>query len=235
MVVGFVIGPIFERYLFLSQQIYGTSWMLRPVVIGIALIIAWVLYRPLSQTTRTLWHEFRHLDRAHIRLGAGAWFTLFGMAVATAALITSAQWPLQEQIVPRTACWAAIIAGAFNLVTEIFGADKPAPAPGAHAAHIPSAPELPAKIMLRRAVEFFLWLGGLVALASLIGFVPAIGVFVFVYMGIGFREPLVRAAIFGVAMTIFCYALFDRGLSVPWPQSVLGDIIPALRDSTGLL
>ena len=64
---------------------------------------------------------------------------------------------------------------------------------------------------------------------------PAIGVFVFVYMGIGFREPVARAAIFAVAMTIFCYALFDRGLSVPWPQSVLGDIIPALRDSTGLL
>src|SRR5258705_9675354 len=88
MVVGFVIGPIFERYLFLSQQIYGTSWMLRPVVIGIALIIAWVLYRPLSQTAKTLWHEFKHLDRAHIRIGPGALFTLFGMAVATAALIT---------------------------------------------------------------------------------------------------------------------------------------------------
>ncbi len=114
MVVGFVIGPIFERYLFLSQQIYGTSWMLRPVVIGIALIIAWVLYRPLSQTAKTLWHEFKHLDRAHIRIGPGALFTLFGMAVATAALITSASWPIEEQIVPRTACWAALIAGAFN-------------------------------------------------------------------------------------------------------------------------
>jgi TctA family transporter len=235
MVLGFVIGPIFERYLFLSTQIYGNAWMLRPVVIGIALIIAWVLYRPLSQTTRTLWHEFRHLDRAHIRLGPGAWFTLFGMAVATAALITSAQWPLPEQIVPRTACWAAIIAGAFNLVTEIFGADKPSPAPGGHTLPMPMGPELPVNVMLRRAAEFFLWLGGLVALASLIGFVPAIGVFVFVYMGIGFREPVARAAIFAVAMTIFCYALFDRGLSVPWPQSVLGDIIPALRDSTGLL
>ncbi len=235
MVVGFVIGPIFERYLFLSQQIYGTSWMLRPVVIGIALIIAWVLYRPLSQTAKTLWHEFRHLDRAHIRIGPGAVFTLFGMAVATAALITSASWPIEEQIVPRTACWAALIAGAFNLVTEIFGADKPAPAPGGHALPMPMGPELPVKIMLQRAAEFFLWLGGLVALASLIGFVPAIGVFVFVYMGIGFREPPARAAIFGVAMAIFCYALFDRGLSVPWPQSVLGDILPALRDSTGLL
>jgi len=86
-----------------------------------------------------------------------------------------------------------------------------------------------------RAAEFFGWLVGLVALASLIGFVPAIGVFVFLYMGFGFREPLVRSAIFGAALTVFCWALFDRGLSVPWPQSVLGDMMPALRDATGLL
>jgi hypothetical protein len=116
------------------------------------------------------------------------------MGVATAALIKSAHWPIEEQIVPRTACWAAIIAGAFNLVTEVFGADKPAPAPGGHPLPMPMGPELPVKVTLQRAAEFFLWLGGLVALASLIGFVPAIGVFVVLYMGIGFREPAWRAA-----------------------------------------
>jgi len=36
-------------------------------------------------------------------------------------------------------------------------------------------------------------------------------------------------------VTLFCYSVFDRGLSVPWPQSVLGDIFPMLRDMTGLL
>src|SRR5579871_918471 len=41
MVLGFVLGPIFERYLFLSEQIYGTRWIFRPVVIGIAILIAW--------------------------------------------------------------------------------------------------------------------------------------------------------------------------------------------------
>ena len=119
--------------------------------------------------------------------------------------------------------------------TEIFGADKQTAAASGHGPPAPAALELPVPVMLQRAAEFFLWLGVLVGLASLIGFVPAIGVFVFVYMGFGFREPLVRAAIFGAAMTIFCYAVFDRGLSVPWPQSVLGDIIPSLRDFTGLL
>src|SRR5712672_4472317 len=38
MVLGFVLGPIFERYLFLSNEIYGARWMMRPVVIAIAIL-----------------------------------------------------------------------------------------------------------------------------------------------------------------------------------------------------
>jgi len=54
-------------------------------------------------------------------------------------------------------------------------------------------------------------------------------------MAIGFREPWLRATVFGVAMTLFCYAVFDRGLHVPWPLTVLGDLVPSLRDWTSLL
>jgi len=233
MVLGFVLGPIFERYLFLSNEIYGVRWMMRPVVIGIAILIAWALYRPLRQTVVRLAHEFSHLSRAHLKLKPRAIFTLALIALIVAALITSADWPPIEQIVPRTACWAALIVASLNLITEIFGADEaaaPAPAHGL----VPDTP-LPAGVAVKRAVAFLAWLGGMVALAATIGFIPAIGVFVFIYMGIGFREPLPKAALFGVAMTLFCYAVFDRGLSVPWPQAMLGDWIPVLRDRTGLM
>ena len=234
MVLGFVIGEIFERYLFLSNELYGLAWLQRPVVIGIGLVIAWALYRPLSETAKMLWHEFRHLGRAHMRIGPNAWFTLFAIAVAIAALITSADWPADEALVPRTACWVALIAGVLNLVTEVFGADRPAAAAGAEHGALKQATLAPA-IMLGRAGEFFGWMAGFIILASLIGFIPAIGVFVVLYMGLGFRESLARAAVFGAAVTVFCYFVFDRGLSVPWPQSVLGDFLPALRDMTGVL
>jgi len=78
-------------------------------------------------------------------------------------------------------------------------------------------------------------MAGFIVAASLVGFIPAIGLFVVLYMGFGFRESLPRAAIFGAAVMLFCYSVFDRGLSVPWPQSLLGDFLPALRDMTGLL
>jgi putative tricarboxylic transport membrane protein len=234
MVLGFVLGPIFERYLFLSNEIYGVRWMARPVVIAIAILIAWALYRPLGGTIGRLAHEFRHLSRAHLKLKPRAMFTLALISLILAALITSSGWPEIEQIVPRTACWAALIVALLNLVTEIFGADEAAPAPlGAHG--LPPEIPLPGRIAARRAAEFLGWLVGMVALAASIGFIPAIGVFVFIYMGVGFREPLTKAAVFGAAMALFCYAVFDRGLSVPWPQAVLGDWIPALRDASGLM
>ncbi len=235
MVLGFVLGPIFERYLFLSNEIYGASWMLRPVVIGIAILIAWALYRPLGGTVVRLVHEFRHLSREHLKLNGKAIFTLFLIALIVAALITSSGWPEIEQIVPRTACWAALIVATLNLITEIFGADQAATTVAGHGHALEEKSDLPMGVIVRRAVEFFGWLIGLVALAALIGFIPAIGVFVVIYMGIGFREPLPRAIVFGAAMTLFCYALFDRGLSVPWPQAVLGDWVPALRDASGLM
>jgi putative tricarboxylic transport membrane protein len=234
MVLGFVLGPIFERYLFLSNEIYGLSWMARPVVIAIAILIAWALYRPLRQTVTRLAHEFRHLSSTHLKLKPRALFTLALIAVILAALITSSGWPEIEQIVPRTACWAALIVAVLNLVTEIFGADEAAAPPlGAHG--LPPEIPLPGRIASVRAAQFLGWLLGMVALAATIGFIPAIGVFVFIYMGVGFREPLPKAALFGAAMTLFCYAVFDRGLSVPWPQAVLGDWIPALRDASGLM
>ena len=234
MVLGFVIGEIFERYLFLSNEIYGTAWLLRPIVIVIAVIIGWALYRPLSETAWMLWQEFRHLNRAHMKFGPNAWFTTFTILVAVGALITSADWPADEALVPRTACWVALIGGVLNLVTEVFGADRLRPAAGEEHAAL-KQPALPARVRLSRAGEFFGWMAGFIVLASLIGFIPAIGLFVVLYMGLGFRESLARAAAFGAAVVLFCYSVFDRGLSVPWPQSVLGDFLPALRDMTGLL
>ena len=235
MVLGFVIGPIFERYLFLSNEIYGASWLLRPIVIVIGLIIAWALYRPLSQTVKQLWREFRHLDRESVRIGPGAVFTMAWMAVAVAALITSAAWPENEQIVPRTACWAALIAGTLNLITEVFGGYRPQAAAGdSHALPTTDKPLAP-RILLKRATEFFGWMAGFIVLAAAIGFIPAIGLFVFLYMSIGFREPLHRAAIFGAVMAVFCWGVFDRGLHVPWPQALLGDFLPGLREYGGLM
>jgi hypothetical protein len=138
--------------------------------------------------------------------------------------------------VPRTACWAALIAACLNLITEIFGADQP-PDPANRYRHpTPVAgDDLAPKVVRMRAMAYFGWLAGFIALVASIGFLPAIALFVFIYMWLGFGESWLKAAIFAVATVLFCWTVFDRGLAVPWPQSILGNAVPALRSATALM
>ncbi len=124
MVLGVVVGGIFERYLFVSTQLYGDRWLLRPVVILVGVMIAWTLFRPLRRAVLDLVAQLRHLQVKNLRLRAPAVFTLLVIAVIVAAIVSSSDWPPVEQLVPRTACWAALIAASLNLVTEIFGTEQ---------------------------------------------------------------------------------------------------------------
>src|SRR5499427_959714 len=74
MVLGIVIGGIFERYLYISTSLYGIGWLWRPVVIVILALVAWALYRPLAQIAVKLIDEFRSVRAHRLRFGASAAF-----------------------------------------------------------------------------------------------------------------------------------------------------------------
>ncbi len=239
MVLGIVIGGIFERYLFISTELYGAGWLLRPIVIAVMVLIAWVLYRPLRRIVADLWRELSNLRAMHLRIGPAPLFTIAVIAVIVAALFASTDWPAKAQLVPRTACFAALIAAVLNLVTELFGADWPVAEghvarPGGYG-HGEEAAIRPGAVVGRRAAAYFLWIAGYIAAAALIGFVPAIAVFIVAFMRFNFGEPWSRATAVAAAATAFAWLVFDRGLSVPWPNSVIGDLLPALRAATGLV
>jgi hypothetical protein len=94
---------------------------------------------------------------------------------------------------------------------------------------------MPDAAVRRGAVIYFLWLGGLMGLIALIGFIPAIVVFIFVYMHFGFKEKAGSSAIYAGATALLCWGLFHKLLAVAWPQSVLGDAFPALRATLGFI
>ncbi len=85
------------------------------------------------------------------------------------------------------------------------------------------------KVMLTRAITYFAWLLGFVGLAALFGMLPAVFLFVILYMRIEGKEPwrLTMSCAFG--LVLFAWFLFDYLLALPWPQTVIGDIIPALK------
>ncbi len=242
LVVGLVIGAIFERYLYISTSLYGLGWLTRPVVLVILALVAWALYRPLSEIVRSVIAELRQIGSHPLRISASAAFTVAIILFIIAAIALSTDWPAAAKPVPLTACGMALTAAALNLVNELFGKEQAAHANVdggvATGGHGPAADKnfgMSSARVRAQAAVYFGWLAGLLVLVALVGFIPAIAVFIVAYMHLGFKEPLANSIAYAVITTLLCWGLFHKLLAVAWPQSMLGDIFPALRASLGFI
>lgn len=88
---------------------------------------------------------------------------------------------------------------------------------------------LETKVMLTRAVIYLAWLLGFVAMAAVFGMLPGVFLFVVLYMRIEGNEPWKLTMYCSIGLVLFSWFLFDYLLALPWPQSVIGDFIPALK------
>ncbi len=249
MVLGIVVGGIFERYLFISTQLYGWGWLLRWPVLAILACVAWVLYRPLAQIVATLIAEFRDVGTQRVRFGAAPAFSLAVIALIVGAIFSSADWPRDAKLVPLTACGMALVAAVLNLVTELFGREQKIVVHADAGAKLSPSLSSPAseggkgagdlgvtdEVARRRATIFFLWMAAFIFAVWLIGFVPAIAFFVFAYMRYGFGERPLSSLGFAAGTTLLCLIVFHWALQIAWPPSLLGDLFPALREATHLI
>ena len=162
-------------------------------------------------------------------------------ALIVIAMLSSIGWPHDAKLVPLTACSMALTAAVLNLVNELFGpeqkialhADSGLKASAPVSGHVPDL-GVADDVARWRATIFFVWMAAFIALVALLGFIPAIAVFVFADMRFGFGEPWRNALGFAAATTLVCYIVFHWALAVAWPPSLLGELFPALRDATRL-
>ncbi len=66
-------------------------------------------------------------------------------------------------------------------------------------------------------------------LTARIGLLPAMFVFLVAYMRLQGRESWSVSLMVATPTWIFSYLLFHRVVAVTWPQSLLGDLFPAIR------
>ena len=53
--------------------------------------------------------------------------------------------------------------------------------------------------------------------------------FVIAYMRLENREPWPLVLPQAIGLTLFIYVVFDYLLSIPWPQTIIGQLFPALK------
>jgi TctA family transporter len=247
LILGFVLGKLIEKYLFISVGRYQFEWLQRPGVIAIfaltALVLLWPLcaafyrqWRPVaagapSDTAARATVSERSIDDI---IGPGIWVVAF--LVFAAAFWAAADWRFSARLMPQTAAMAGVIvivcAGIMTLVTT---RPRQPHAGTTSAGHVSSGAELGAMTVYGRLVVELLWLLGFLAAVWLIGLMPAMGIYMFSYMSTAGKTRWVTALIITVSLWIVFYVLFVKLLHVPWPPSLVGDAFPVLREWTGRL
>ncbi len=231
MVLAFVLGGLVENYLFISHTLHGFDWMLRPVPMVVWAVIVYMLGRPLMARLRRK-HETelqkKHAPSplvGHERIAdIGLWI---GAAILFVyVIVSSAAWEFAALLMPRTLAVLGLATILFYLVATWHTGGFRARSPGEGA--IPTV----GQNILRVAVQG-LWLGGLVAAVAVVGMLPALFLFVFLYMVVEGRMRWLRALAILLPFALATYLLFHETLHVPWPRSYLGDWSPTLRQLLG--
>ena len=93
---------------------------------------------------------------------------------------------------------------------------------------------LPAAIKLGRGAVFFGWMAAFLGAMAVIGLIATVPIFIIAYMRLEGRERWSLTLPMATAMTAFIYTLFDRLIAIPWPPSLLGTLLPALKVIPGV-
>jgi hypothetical protein len=88
---------------------------------------------------------------------------------------------------------------------------------------------LPKKVIAQRGLLFFGYMLGFMASFATFGMLPTVFVFVIFFMRFEAKERWTLVIPYAVFMVIFIYAGFDQFMAIPWPQSLIGEWIPALK------
>ena len=245
LLLGLVLGGLLERYMFISFQRYGADWLSRPIVIGVFLVTAYSLLKPVvsdllkrrHQATDQITFGFRPE-----RIDAAFWFNVAVIGFFSTAILGSWQWDFGARLVPQVVGWLGLCLAGWQLVWSLCVTTAPVTPDGAlEPAEAATQPpdggselgHLSAQVAARRAVRYFGWCFFILAAAMLIGLLPAMLVFLLGYLRMEAREGWKMTLAVGLGGWVTAYLLFHQLLRVPWPTAVLGDLLPGLR-SVGL-
>jgi len=238
LVLGFILGAILERYMFISIQRYGGGWMTRPLVIALFAMALLSLVRPFILDVKThggikaMLLEF-HAPKFNLtHIFPVLMLCIFGVMMAEAVT-----WNFSARIIPMIVGTGAIFFCSVSLLNEVFKdeihkkreEERAARGEAAEKMHMDIASTIddmtPKEIAIRGAI-FFGWMIGFLASMALIGLIPTVPLFIIAFMRVEGQEPWRITLLMAICTTALVYIVFDQLLTIPWPGSVLGDFWP---------
>jgi hypothetical protein len=242
LVLGLVLGDSIERYMFISIERYSFSWLLRPVVAILLLMAIVGVVRPFLADVRRQGGIGKLLSSYQApTFKPQHLFTMFFILVIAAMVANATQWAFAAKLVPMIVGALALTVAGVSLFNELCR--KPSAASGGglideaqaeieqkiHMDLESDTGHLPVRTIVTRAARFFGYLLAFMGSMALIGLIPTAAIFVIVFMRMEGPErwkliiPYVVVLILGVTVA------FDWFMSIPWPPSLLGQLVPAAK------
>jgi TctA family transporter len=252
VILGFVLGAIVERYMFISVERYGTEWIFptslqnaRWVVLGMFAFSILGLMRPFYkeyQMTGGVRNMARQLHLAP-RFDAQSLMYLAFITVFAWLMWQAWGWNYDARIIPEIVGYFALFILVVSFLNYTFKSATVEQAQGEdpearvkQSLHLDievRGGDMSKKLIAFRAAGYLAWLLAFLLSSALIGMIASVFLFVLAYMKIEGNESwkLTLSCAFG--LTIFSIILFDKLLALPWPQAVFGDLY-LMFDSTVL-
>lgn len=236
LILGFVLGALIERYMFISTTRYGYDWLMRPLVVILFALAALMMLGPIYKQLKSFGGfkglvsyigrpQFRAPDLFHVAV----------IGVVGAALVQAMAWPWGAKVGPMAVGIATLGFCAIGLVNQVFSRSimeaRAAAGEVRQTIHMDTAvdhSELGTRTVLARSGIFFGYLVLFMVLMALIGLIPTVPVFVVLYMRLEGREKWTQVAGQAVILTLVVYFIFDQLLRIPWPASLMGQWFPVL-------
>ncbi|SDW74326.1 tripartite tricarboxylate transporter permease [Roseicitreum antarcticum] len=235
LILGFVLGALIERYLFISVSRYGLDWLARPMVMGLFAIAFFILAGPVWRHLKAQgWISgiLRDLSRPRFKLSDLLYGLVFALVVYL--MTTAINWPWGARVGPLTVGIITLVFCGLSFANQtmtrglIAARTADADNDGFHMDTTNDYSDLTTWTVLRRALVFLGYLLLFMASMKVVGLIPTVPFFVALFMWAEGRENLKLILGQCVFLTAAVYLIFDRLLTIPWPKTLLSEWIPAL-------
>lgn len=242
LVLGFVLGDLIERYLFISVERYGVDWMLRPVVVAMFVLAFLGLLRPFMREVRNSGGFSGMVSGfGKFNFPREAWFTVFFIGVVGTLLYIAMDWNYDAKIIPVIVGIGGVTFAGISLLNQVLRppvtaemADTEAEQQTRKSLHMDiqasGQEEMSAKQIGLRGAMFFGWLVAYMASMATVGVLITTTLFIIAFMRFEGKESWKLTINMTIGVVFMTWLLFDYLLTIPWPPTLLGDIFPALKD-----
>ncbi len=243
LILGLVLGMIVESNAFITANVYGWDWWKRPITLAILGLTLLGLAGPVVKYLRRRLRERGAVRTRFMRAAADPAQLVAAVGVLAffvAVYVSSLDWAFRSYLMPRTVAVIGTVLALFLVVQVFFRAERVDATGAIVAASMAAAtdsvndPEADNSSYLPRLALFAGWCLLLVALAVLIGLLPACAIFLFLFLKVQSKESWRTSLVVTFFAMAALYGLFHLIVGVSWAPSYLGDTIPWVRSNRWL-